>query len=134
VLTWDPAARVEFWLTRDYFPEFLEQDAQRFPTMDALRRDLGPIRVTPVLIPHDCRDGFLGAFWRRPEAYLDRAVRSGISSFAQIGPERVERGIARLARDLRSGRWAAQHETLRERESFDLGYRLIVAERAGVSV
>ena len=85
-------------------------------------------RAIPVPIPHDCQDGFLGAFWRRPEAYLDPAVRAAISAFWLLDPERVRRGVARLADDLRSGRWQARHAALRERESLDLGYRLVVAE------
>jgi hypothetical protein len=36
--------------------------------------------------------------------------------------------VARLADDLRSGRWQARHAALRERETLDLGYRLVVAE------
>jgi SAM-dependent methyltransferase len=131
VLTWDPAFGGGYWLTAEYFPEMLDLDRPRFPTMATLHRWLGPVRVTPVPVPHDCRDGFLGAFWRRPEAYLDPAVRGGISSFAQIRPERVERGLRRLAEDLRSGRWEAAHGALRRRESLDLGYRLVVAERDG---
>ena len=70
------------------------------------------------------------AFWRRPEAYLDSAVRGAISSFALVDPDHVRRGLARLADDLRSGRWEARHGALRECESLDLGYRLVVAERA----
>jgi hypothetical protein len=129
VLTWDPDTADAFWLTTEYFPEFLDLDAASFPGMDALRRMLGAIRVTPVPIPYDCQDGFLGAFWQRPEAYLDPAVRDGISSFAQIGPDQVQRGIARLAHDLGSGRWEAHYGSLRELGSLDLGYRLVVAER-----
>ena len=119
-----------FWLTTDYFPEMLDVDVPRFPTLAALRQTLGMIRATPVPIPHDCRDGFLGAYWRRPEAYLDPVVRGAISSFALLGPERLQDGLARLAGDLGSGRWDAQHGALRRRESLDLGYRLVVAERA----
>jgi len=78
-------------------------------------------------IPHDCVDGFLGAFWRRPHAYLDPAVRAAISSFAQIPAARLEAGLARLADDLRSGRWADRFGQLREEDSIDLGYRLLVA-------
>jgi hypothetical protein len=97
--------------------------------MAGLARSLGAIRAIPVPIPHDCQDGFLGAFWRRPEAYLDPTVRGAISGFTLLDPEHVRRGVARLAEDLRSGRWEARHAALRERESLDLGYRLIVAER-----
>jgi hypothetical protein len=52
-----------------------------------------------------------------------------MSGFAQIAPERLRAGLARLADDLRSGRWQARHGALRDRESLDLGYRLVTAER-----
>ena len=93
-----------------------------------LERSLGPIRVAPVPIPHDCADGFIGAFWRRPEAYLDPVVRGAISHFMLLDPLIVRRGVARLAADLESGRWESRHGNLRARESLDLGYRLVVAE------
>jgi SAM-dependent methyltransferase len=129
VLTWDPACRGGFWLTTDYFPEIVDVDLPRFAPMTVLERNLGALRAIRVPIPHDCQDGFLGAFWRRPEAYLDPAVRGGISSFGQIASEHVERGVARLADDLQSGRWETRHADLRGRETLDLGYRLLVAER-----
>jgi SAM-dependent methyltransferase len=128
VLTWDPASRGAFWLTSDYFPEMVALDIPRFQPLAELARSLGPLRTIPVPIPHDCRDGFLGAYWRRPEAYLDAAVRDGISSFAQLPLEQVRQGLARLASDLSSGRWETRHGALRNRESLDLGYRLLVAE------
>ena len=128
LVTWDPAHGGEFWLIAEYFPEILALDRPRFPSVGSIERSLGPVRAIPVLVPHDCRDGFLGAFWRRAEAYLDPDVRGAISAFAQLDPEHVRRGVKRLADDLRSGRWEAQHGALRQRESLDLGYRLIVAE------
>jgi SAM-dependent methyltransferase len=128
ILTWDPGPGGEFWLMRDYFPEILALDIPRFPSVSSMERSLGPIQMAPVPVPHDCQDGFLGAFWRRPEAYLDPAVRGAISAFALLDPERVGAGVARLADDLASGRWEARHGSLRQQESLDLGYRLIVAE------
>ena len=106
----------------------MDLDRPRFPPVATLEGSLGAIRVIPVPVPHDCQDGFLGAFWRRPEAYLDPDVRNGISAFAQLAPEHVRRGLARLADDLRSGRWEARHGALRGRDSLDVGYRLVVAE------
>ena len=129
ILTWDATGDGDFWLTREYFPEILAHDLRRFPPMDSIEQHLGPIRPIPVLVPHDCHDGFLGAFWRRPEAYVDPVVRSAISAFALLDPETVERGVARLTDDLASGRWETRHGSLRQRESLDVGYRLIVAER-----
>jgi SAM-dependent methyltransferase len=128
LLTWDPDGSGDFWLTAEYLPEIMDLDRPRFPPVATLEGSLGPTRIIPVAVPHDCQDGFLGAFWRRPEAYLDPDVRNGISAFAQMAPEHVRRGLARLADDLRSGRWEARHGALRGRDSLDVGYRLVVAE------
>jgi hypothetical protein len=73
-------------------------------------------------------DGFLGAYWARPEAYLDAGVRSAISGFAKLA--NVGPGLARLRADLASGAWERRFGALRARESIDLGYRLVVAESA----
>jgi hypothetical protein len=70
-------------------------------------------------------DGFLGAYWRRPHAYLDAAVRGAISTFGKVGS--VEAQLARLRRDIEDGTWARRHGHLLDRTELDLGYRLIVA-------
>jgi SAM-dependent methyltransferase len=127
LLTWDPACRDAFWLTTRYVPEILDLDVPRFPSIAELSSCLGRIAVRPVPIPHDCQDGFLGAFWRRPEAYLDPNVRRAMSGFAQLPTEVVDAGMAHLAEDLRSGQWDAQFGWMRARTSLDLGYRLIIA-------
>jgi SAM-dependent methyltransferase len=124
LLTWDPA-HPGFWLTRDYFPAIHALDRELFPSLVELGALLGPLAVTPLAIPHDCVDGFLGAYWRRPAAYLDAQIRSAISSFARLadpGP-----GLAALRRDLDTGEWAQRNAELLEREEIDLGYRLVSA-------
>jgi SAM-dependent methyltransferase len=126
IVTWDPATR-GFWLVDDYFPALVAIDREIFPSLDDLRRALGPVDVRPLLVPHDCVDGFLGAYWRRPAAYLDAGVRGAISTFARLAD--VESGLARLAADLASGAWERRHGHLRARDALDLGYRLVVAER-----
>lgn len=126
ILTWDPAAHRSFWLTADYLPEIVELDGARFPAIEAIRSRFSRSLVRPLAIPHDCRDGFLGAFWREPAAYLDPQVRAGMSGFAQLPAGAADRGLARLAEDLRSGRWHARHGDLRGRTSADLGYRLVI--------
>ena len=128
IVTWDPACRDHFWLTREYLPEIIELDVTRFPTREEFTRDLGPIEVRALPVPHNCLDGFLGAFWRRPEAYLDPEVRWAMSGFSQLPSGRVDAGLARLADDLRSGRWEERFGSLREQDSADLGYRLVIAE------
>lgn len=129
LLTWDPAAE-PFWLTRDYFPEFIEADRRVFPAMADYARAFGPhvqVEVTPVPIPRDCIDGFLGAYWARPAAYLDAEVRAGISSFARPG---LETGIERLRADLTNGAWDSRNGHLLATDALDLGYRLVVAHLA----
>jgi hypothetical protein len=77
-------------------------------------------------VPHDCSDGFLYAYWRRPQAYLDPHIRSGSSSFWLI--DGVEEGAARLRADLDSGAWARRHADLLAAERLDVGYRLICSD------
>ncbi|AUX44380.1 MerR family transcriptional regulator [Sorangium cellulosum] len=124
VLTWDSSSD-GFWLTQDYFPELIALDRALFPAIEDLRGALGRARVEPVPIPSDCTDGFLGAYWSRPHAYLDAGVRGAISSFSRLND--VDSGLRRLAADLESGRWHRRHGQLTERDSLDLGYRLVVS-------
>ena len=42
--------------------------------------------TVPLLVPVDMVDGVLGAYWRRPEAYLDPAVRANCSGLALADP------------------------------------------------
>jgi SAM-dependent methyltransferase len=118
-----------FWLA-DYFPGIRAIDHEIFPTLADFERQLGPVEVNPLPVPHDCSDGFLGAYWRRPRAYLDASVRTAISSFAKISDAETASGLARLGEDLDSGAWEARHRELLRLDALDLGYRLIVAELA----
>lgn len=129
VVTWDPSI-AGFWLADDYFPEIFEVDRKIFPTIEDYRRALGRIDVRSMLIPHDCVDGFLGAYWRRPHAYLDAGVRGAISTFAKLPPRAVELGIEQLRRDLEDGTWARRHGDLLDRTEMDLGYRIVVAAKS----
>jgi SAM-dependent methyltransferase len=126
VLTWDPAMARSFWLSREYLPaEAVEWDAARCPALDTVAGLIGSdVEVTPVPVPHDCTDGFFGAFWRRPEAYLDPVVRAGISNLAHFGDE-LAPAFDRLAADLASGEWHRRHADLLECEELDIGYRLV---------
>ena len=124
LVTWDPAS-TGFWLIEDYFPEIVEIDRHIFLSIDELRRALGGIEVSPLMIPHDCADGFLGAYWRRPQAYLDAGVRSAISTFSKL--RTLDAGLARLRRDIADGTWTRRYGELLDRTEIDLGYRLIVA-------
>jgi SAM-dependent methyltransferase len=124
VFTWDPGSD-GFWLVQEYFPEIISFDVGAFPTIEGMAEVLGPLEVRPVPIPADCTDGFLAAYWRRPETYLDPATRAAISGFARV-PD-VAPGLARLASDLADGTWAARWGHLLDLDELDCGYRLVVA-------
>jgi SAM-dependent methyltransferase len=126
LFTWDPARVHDMWIVRDYLPSMASLIPSGSRLADTLAR-LGDARAEPVPIPHDCRDGFLHAYWRRPEAYLDPAVRAGISVFAQLDAKAVKDGINCLRRDLESGEWERRNAELLELEEVDAGYRLLVA-------
>ena len=123
VVTWDPASP-GFWLT-DYFPEILDIDRPLFPTIGDFEHALGPVTVETIPIPHDCSDGFPGAYWRRPASYLDARVRGAISTFSKLSD--IRSGLNRLDADIDSGRWRCRYSELLTRTELDIGYRLIVA-------
>lgn len=122
LLTFDPSHRP--WLTH-YLPELAALDEAQMPSMSDYARWLGPVQITPVLVPHDCSDGFLYAYWRRPAAYLDERIRSGSSSFWSIG--NAEAGLQKLRRDLETGAWERHYANLLPLDEYDAGYRLVVA-------
>ena len=131
VATWDPDFRGEFWLIGRYLPEVRDRDAASFPAIAAITEALGGTpTVTPIPVPHDCVDGFLGAFWARPEAYLDPDVRAGMSTLAAADEGVLAAGLSRLSAELESGAWERRYGHLRRLTELDLGYRLIVATSA----
>lgn len=114
------------WIATDYLPDIIGQDAFVFPPIREVAARLdADVEVVPV--PHDCTDGFTGAYWARPEAYLDPAVRAGMSAIRNLDPAVVEAGMTRLRDDLESGAWDRTHGHLREMTELDLGYRLLVS-------
>jgi hypothetical protein len=128
ILTYDPDWDERFWLVSHYFPEIIDLDRAHLPTLRQLEEWLEGIEIQEVPIPRDCSDGFLGAFWQKPEAYLDPVVRRGISAFAKLSSDAVERGVTRLSDDLRSGVWEQLFGYLRKQDTVDLGYRLVIAK------
>ncbi|GHJ43581.1 methyltransferase type 11 [Catellatospora sp. TT07R-123] len=124
VLTWDHAVMSRFWLVTDYLPEIAEAE-QDLPDCGFIGRELGRVRVAELPVPHDCTDGFLAAYWNRPHAYLDPAVRASISTLARLDPARVAEATSRLSADLASGRWQERHGRPDSAGTADVGYRLV---------
>jgi SAM-dependent methyltransferase len=123
ILTWDPE-HAQFWLVQDYLPQIHEIDRRDFPTLREIEQAIGPIETEPLAIPADCADGFLGAYWRRPAAYLDPRVRAAISIFSKLD---ATAALAQLEAHLADGTWRSRHGELLARSELDVGYRLVVA-------
>ena len=122
-LTIDFDVCARFWLF-DYFRE-LTVDRYIFPSIEQYSDSLGPVELISIPIPADCRDGFLGAYWKRPRAYLDPLVRASISTFSRIGD--MGANLARLETDIDSGAWERRYSDLQTLSALDLGYRLVIA-------
>lgn len=113
----------------DYFAEGLAIEMPRFPTINAVAEALGGnVRVEHIPTPADCVDGFFEAFWNRPERILDPEIRASQSMWAILPEGAEERIVARLAADLESGAWDAEHGHLRAMTEYDGAMRLVVSE------
>lgn len=120
LLTFDPAHRP--WLT-DYLPQIAQLDEQQMPSINFYEQCLGPVHITAVPIPHDCTDGFLHAYWRRPHAYLDERIKTGMSTFWKL--DDTQAGLSKLSDDIDSGEWERRYARLLDADEYDAGYRLV---------
>jgi SAM-dependent methyltransferase len=126
LVTMDVEVLAQLWLIRDYLPETLAFHAG-FPSIARLRELLPAAREEVLRVPRDCTDGFMAAFWGRPEAYLDPAVRAATSPWHQLPSDTVRRALDRLRNDLSTGHWDDRYGDLRRRPDLDVGLRLICA-------
>ena len=127
VLTFDLDA-IHAW-QQDHLREALAVERPRFGPVAAVAAALGGhTRIERIPTPADCTDGFFEAFWNRPEALLDPAVRSAQSIWALLAPGVEERIVGRLAAALASGAWDAAHGHLRGQAELDGSLRLLVSE------
>ena len=119
IVTFDPIVHHEHWLIDDYVPEIA--DLAALPPIEVL----GGTSVETVEVPHDCTDGFLVAYWRRPEIVLDKLARAATSGLSLVDPAIVGPAMERLASDLRSGEWARRYGHLLDLETLDVGLRIV---------
>ena len=105
IMTLDTDLLDEWWFAH-YLPERIASERRRFPSVAEIAGAFdGAVTVAPVPVPADCTDGFIEAFYARPEALLDPAVRAAQSGWQFVDADVVRRGLSRLRADLASGRW-----------------------------
>jgi SAM-dependent methyltransferase len=127
VFLFDTSDPGQFWLTRDYLPEFADLRSVKILASPTKLAGAIGARMEPVPIPWDCADGLYEAYWRRPEAYLDENVRRGMSIWASVGPDAEHRAVRSLGDDLASGRWSERNSDLVDLDEAELGARLLIA-------
>ena len=119
---------LDFWLL-DYFPAIREIDQRLFSAIDEIEKEAADnhwkAKILTVPVPHDCTDGFLGAYWRRPDAYFREDVRRSISTFNLLDADVVHHTLAQLRRDLDSGNWDDKYGHLYDLSDLDIGYRIL---------
>lgn len=126
VFQWDNATLPDYWLVRDYLPEFGAAAAARRPSL-AERAAVLDASVEPVPVPADCVDGFFCCYWNRPAAHLDPDVRRNTSVWGRLGPTTEQRAVDALAADLESGRWLTRNAGLIGLDEADVGARLLTS-------
>ena len=124
VLGVDPIVLQTFWIT-DYFTLW-QPGKVKDPTVEDVVAVVGAAEVITVPTPWDCVDGFLLAYWRRPELYLDASRRACISGFAKSTDEQLAPGLAKLGADIESGEWERKYGHLLDLDEYDTGLRLVV--------
>lgn len=127
VLTFDAQALADFWLAQ-YAPDLVAVEQRRFPPIAAITAGLGGrCTVEALAIPADCVDGFQEAFFARPEAFLEPAVRRAQSAWSFLPADVHARIVERLGADLASGEWDRRFGAWRTRPSFAGSLRGIVS-------
>jgi SAM-dependent methyltransferase len=126
IVTFDPHAWATFWLG-DYAPELIETERKRLPEIATIQQALGgATTVQAVPIPLDCTDGFIEAYYGRPEHLLHREVRQAQSAWRFIDAEIEQRAITALKADLESGAWDRKYGHLRTACTYDGSLRVII--------
>ena len=128
IMTFDPGHLPTFWFN-DYAPELWTHEAGRMPKLERLAAGLGgTVRIETVPVPLTCTDGFMPAFYGRPEAFLQREVRAAQSAWNFVSPEEEAAIIHRLDQSLSDGSWDARYGHLRTQPTFDGSLRLVISE------
>lgn len=125
ILTFDPASLTNLWLN-DYIPELYRLECGRFPSIEHICGILGPADILNVATPLDCTDGFAEAYYGRPEAILDPAVRQAQSGWSFLDSALIERSTNRLRKDLADGTWDRRYGHFRTQPAFDGAIRIVV--------
>ena len=109
IFTSTPEQMQGYWLNH-YFPKMMEDSMVQMPASEVVVEAMkqGGLEVTgfeKYFVQPGLKDLFLYSGKHQPTLYFDPIVRGGISSFSSLANrQEVERGLARLKRDMDSGK------------------------------
>jgi hypothetical protein len=95
-------------------------------TADELPFDDDAFDAALAVFTLDCRDGFADAFYGRPEAMLEPAVRRAQSAWSFVDDDAQAAFAARLSDDLDLGTWDERFGHLRTQPEFVGSIRILV--------
>jgi len=133
IFTLDPAVARQTWLY-DYWPSIGQYHNEHYISIEQLMLTLGQVfssRVDSTVfeIPHDYKDVFSLAAWKSPHILLDRNSRAAMSAFNYITPNDEENGVAKLRNDLLDGNWEKKYSDILEKDSLDVGCRILCVKK-----
>ena len=109
IFTADPDQMRGYWLN-EYFPEAMRKSIEQMPSTEwaaecLIQAGFESIETAIYEVRDNLQDCFLYSGKHRPQLYLRKEIRAGISTFfSQAEPGEVHEGCVRLARDIESGR------------------------------
>lgn len=127
VVTFDPEVLWHLWIVRDYFPAMVR--SQSDPTSSSrIAARLPASREVALPVPWDCSDHFFAALWARPELFFEANVLKPMWVWQRLSERDRKQGQARLAGDLKNGRWSQRYGHLLKSKELDVGLRLVISE------
>jgi SAM-dependent methyltransferase len=127
VLGGDPDRVCDYWL-HDYAPRMMEIEAARYPSIREIAATLGgTVEVTQVPVPFDCTDGFIEAYYGRPERLLDPEARKACSAWSFVDEQLAAQYVEALREAIESGAWDARYGHLREQPDYEGSLVLVKA-------
>src|SRR5699024_6456380 len=127
IMTFDPDALNDFW-NAHYFPEVIEIEKSRYPTIDFITEALGgSSEVQSIPLRGDCVDEFQEACYGRPGAFHEKEIRSSQSAGGFVSDELEEKLVKVLADELQSGEWDKRDGIYRQMSSYTCALRLLIA-------
>ncbi len=116
-----PGQMERYWLNH-YFPVMMEQSIKQMPEIASLEKaavnsGFELLSSQKYFVKDDLQDHFLYVGKNRPEIYFDNVIRHGISSFAALSnADEVDKGLAKLKEDLRTGTFQSVRESYENNE------------------